>query len=326
MRVSTRRSRRWAPAFAAAICVAVVLAGCAPSIPKTTPQAHHVTVGHAIYPHFPAYRNVRVVADQIYERPHGRAMLLDVCLPTEDADTARPAILAIHGGGWTHGSKTESDFRNVCEWLASAGYVTASIDYRLAPKYVYPDALHDADHAVEWLRAPAQVRRFAIDPAKIGILGSSAGGNLAALVGTQGSGSQTTGHRVAAVVDLSGPIDLTTKGDAGPDLTPAIDAYLGCASLEICPHAREASPNTHVDSSDPPFFIANSTNELVPLHQAENFVTTLRAANVNAHFVVVGGTAHAVKMLHASLRDQIIQFLGSTLGNPQEPVSDVARS
>ncbi len=325
MRVSTRGSRRWAPVLAAVVCVALALSGCAPAASKSAREIHHVVAHHATYPHFPAYTNVRVVSGLTYERPHGQAMRLDVCLPVGTSLDARPAILAIHGGGWTHGSKTESDFRKVCEWLASAGYVTASVDYRLAPKYAYPDAIHDVDHAVEWLREPTQVQRFSIDPTKIGVLGSSAGGNLASLVGTQGSGSLTTGHRVAAVVDLSGPIDLTARSPENAELIAPISAYLGCASLAYCPEARVASPSDHVDPTDPPFFIANSTRETVPLSQPENFVATLRAAGVSAQFVEVKGDAHAVKMLHSSLRNQIIQFLEDTLGNPLGRGANAAR-
>ena len=326
MRASSRNSASRACVVAAVICIALLaVAGCAPSVHRAPPDTHHVTIKHALYPHFPVYSDVSVVANQVYERPHGQPMLLDVCLPTGDARTSRPAIVAVHGGGWTHGSKTESDFRNVCEWLASAGYVTVSVNYRLAPKYEYPDAVHDVEYAVEWLRKRAQVQRFSIDPAKIGILGSSAGGNLAALVGTDGSGSLTTGHRVAAVVDLSGPTNLTAKAADNAELIPNINSYLGCSTLARCPRARVASANYHVDPTDPPFFVANSTKELIPLSQPESFVAALRTAGISVRFDEVEGDSHAVKMLHSSVRDQIIDFLHATLGDPRGHPSSVAR-
>jgi acetyl esterase len=325
MRVSFRVPAKWAAVLVVVLGVTLTASGCAPAAPTPipTPSAHHITIGPAAYPHFPAYANVRIDADQTYERVDGQAMLLDVCMPSGDSGVSRPAILAIHGGGWTHGSKTQSRFRDVCEWLASAGFVAASVNYRLAPKYEYPDAIRDVERAVEWLRKAAQVRRYSIDPTKIGVLGSSAGGNLGALLGTEGSGSLTTGHRVAAVADLSGPIDLTAEGAEKADLLPNIEEYLGCANLASCPQARVASPSYHVDPTDPPFFVANSTNELIPLSQPENFVSALRAAGVAVRFVEVNGNAHAVKMLHSSLRDEIIDFFRTTLGDPRGHVGSV---
>jgi acetyl esterase len=325
MRPHSRTAAALATAVVAVVCVALTVSGCAPAAHKAAaPKVHHVVLKHAAYPRFPDYPNVRVIPNQVYERPHGNAMLLDVCLPANESSISRPAVLALHGGGWTAGNKTQSDFRNVCRWLASAGYVAVSINYRLAPKYVYPDAIHDAEHAVEWLREPAQVARYSIDPTRIGVLGSSAGGDLAALLGTSGSGSRSTGHRVAAVVDLSGPINLTAKGAEQPYLIPAVESYLGCESLEWCPQAKAASPDTHIDHTDPPFFISNSTNELIPLSQPEKFIAHLRNAGVSVDFVEVTGTAHAIQTLHTTLRERIIAFLRANLGDPPVEAAEVA--
>jgi len=322
MRVSTRVRARWASVVILVLGVAVFLSGCAAPAPAATPQV--LILKPAAYPVFPKYTSVHVDADQTYERVDGDALVLDVCVPDGRSHVARPAILAVHGGHWAFGNKTKGEFRPICEWLASAGYVAASLDYRLSPKYQYPDAIEDVDRAVEWLREPAQVRRFEIDPTKIGILGGSAGGNLASLVGTEGMGSLTSGHRVAAVVDLSGPADLTSKGAEKPILAPAILSYLGCSSLKTCPQARDASPIYHVDASDPPFFVANSTDELIPLSQSTNFVAALRRAGVSVQFVEVKGDAHAVKVLDSSMRNRIIDFFRATLGTPRRPVASVA--
>jgi acetyl esterase len=324
MRVSFRVPVRWAAVLVVVLGVTLTAAGCAPAAPTATPDTHHVLVKPAAYPVFPTYSSVRVVADQTYEKVDGRHEVLDVCLPSGAGHVSRPAIVAVHGGHWAVGSKTQGEFRDVCEWLASAGYVVASVDYRLAPKYEYPDAINDVDHAVEWLRRSDVDRRFSVNPDKIGILGASAGGNLASLVGTEGVGRLTSGHRVAAVVDLSGPADLTSKGAEKPILVPAIEAYLGCPNLASCPQAREASPIYHVNASDPPFFITNSTEELIPLSQSAHFVAALRAAGISVRFVEVKGNAHAVKVLDSSMRARIIDFFRDTLGNPRRPVASVA--
>ena len=78
---------------------------------------------------------------------------------------------------------------------------------------VFPAAIEDVQAAVAWLRADEQIARFNIDPDRIGAFGGLAGGNLVALLGTLGSGDLTTASRVAAVAELSGPIDLTGLAD-----------------------------------------------------------------------------------------------------------------
>ncbi|MFF3601899.1 alpha/beta hydrolase, partial [Kitasatospora indigofera] len=119
-----------------------------------------------------------------------------------------PAVVSIHGGSWARGDKANDDWRNVCGWLASEGFVAYSLNYRLVPEALFPAAIDDVALAVEWMRTPANASRFGIDPARIGAFGGSAGGNLAALLGTRGTGPLDEGSRVAAVAELSAPIDL----------------------------------------------------------------------------------------------------------------------
>jgi acetyl esterase/lipase len=271
--------------------------------------------------------------------PYGADPLqqLDACLPPraqpdtigdEDAPGAdldeppepdRAAIVVVHGGSWARGDKADVAWRAVCQWLASAGYVALGVNYRLAPAHIYPAAIEDVQAAVRWLREPEQVTRFHIDPARIGAFGGSAGGNLVALLGTRGSGSLTEGARVAAVVDLSGPVDLTGLA-VTDDFVPVQLAYLGCATEEDCPAAVPASPFYAVDASDPPFLVAHSTHEKIPLAQSELLVAGLRAAGVQTQFVVVDGTLHSIAMLNPELKKKIVDFFDEHIGTPDAPV------
>jgi acetyl esterase/lipase len=269
---------------------------------------------------------------------------LDACLPPRDEDSpggvqnaggaeedppgpelqdpatpARAAILVVHGGSWIRGDKADIAWRAVCQWLASAGYVTLSINYRLAPDHLFPAAIDDVQAAVAWLREREQVTRFDIDPARIGAFGGSAGGNLVALLGTRGTGDQTSGSRVAAVADLSGPIDLTGLA-ATDDFVPVQLAYLGCDTEEDCPAAIDASPFYAIDSTDPPFFVGHSSAERIPLAQSEIFVAGLRAAGVSVDFVTVEGTLHSIAMLDADLKKRIVDFFDARIGTPEAPV------
>lgn len=127
---------------------------------------------------FTAAAGIDVQADLEYgTREDGTLLTLDVCSPPADVLVpTRPAVLSIHGGSWARGDKANADWRNTCLWLASEGFVAASVNYRLVPDVRFPAAIEDVALAVEWLRSPEQVERFGIDPARIGAFGGSAGG------------------------------------------------------------------------------------------------------------------------------------------------------
>ena len=110
-------------------------------------------------------------------------------IPTEEPvePTLHPAVISVHGGSWARGDKGNSDWRNVCEWLASEGFVAYSVNYRLVPLVSFPAAIDDVGRAVEWMRTNAGT--YNVDPDRIGAFGGSAGGNLATLLGSRGRGS-----------------------------------------------------------------------------------------------------------------------------------------
>jgi acetyl esterase len=348
-----RRSRLLAIA-AIGMATAAVLAGCGPTgddSEQVTPQIVAVNPELATLPDIP------VVEDLAYGEADGQPLLLDACLPKEDAeseqtptpapsetspddaatatpepepsetadevdaepdDPARAAIIVVHGGSWSRGDKADVAWRAVCQWFASAGYPTFSVNYRLAPAAPFPAGFGDVQTAVRWLREPAQLERFDIDPERIGAFGGSAGGNLVSLLGTAGKGDLTSGVRVAAVADLSGPIDLTGVA-VTDDFVPVQLAYLACTDLDDCPVADDASPNYAVDPSDPPFFVAHSTVEKIPLEQSELFVRALRDAGIDTEFITVEGTLHSIAMLDADLKQRIIAFFDEKLA-PAPPV------
>lgn len=295
------------------------LAGCAPTgsdAESIDPQIDAIGTNLATDP------DVTVLADLEYGTADGVPLLLDACLPPDrDASHAAvPGILIIHGGSWREGTKDSVGWRAVCTWLAAAGYPAFSMNYRLAPEWVFPAGFNDVETAVTWLRADAQAEQFGIDPELVGVFGGSAGGNLAALLGTSGSGDLDAGGRVAVVVDLSGPIDLTGV-DLTDDFAPLQLEYLGCTTFADCPNAEAASPGTHIDDTDPPFFIAHSTAEKVPLAQSERFVEGLRAAGIDVEFLVADGSLHSIALLDDDLKSRILEFFERALG-PGIPAAD----
>ena len=304
----TMRLRALVVALAAGV---VLVLGACTSPPVSAPSA---AVAVPAQQHEAVYPGIEMLSNLTYAAAGGQSLKLDVCLPDAvSAPSMRPAIVVVHGGSWRGGDKGKRRMVEICRWLASEGYVTASVNYRLAPAVTFPAQIVDVRAAVRWLRDPTQVARFAIDPTRIGALGESAGGNLAALLGTEGSGPLDVGTRVAAVVDLSGPVDLTASGAATSDFQKIQLSYLGCASYAQCPVARAASPVYQVDPTDPPFFIAHSAHEFIPLAQASEFVAALRAQDVATTLVVKPGTKHAAVMLDDPLRAQIVEFFNKVL-------------
>jgi acetyl esterase len=187
---------------------------------------------------------------------------------------ARRAIVLIHGGGWHAGSKDSLDA--TARRFAGLGWDAFSISYRLVPPSPWYAARDDAFAAVAWVRAHA--RRFGFDPRRLAVFGTSAGGNLAALIATVGHGRE----RVAAAVSWSGPMDL-----AGMSRNADVRRYADG-------HAAALSPATFVSSGDAPIFLSNSTHELVPLQQATAMAAKLSRAGVTHRLLIVPGSLHAV--------------------------------
>ncbi|WP_395245383.1 alpha/beta hydrolase fold domain-containing protein [Agromyces sp. MMS24-K17] len=269
---------------------------------------------------FVAPIGLRVDEDLEYgTRDDGTLLTLDVCSPaTAGTGVDLPAVVSIHGGSWARGDKANADWRNVCLWLASEGFVAASVNYRLVPQAVFPAQLDDVSLAVEWLRDDEQAERFGIDPARIGVFGGSAGGNLAALLGAAGEGPLDEGARVAAVAELSGPVALDDLDGASTWLRGIVGAYVGCDPDELtpsaCTTATDASPLAHLDASDPPFFIGHAVDEIIPLAQSTTFAFALQTAGVEAELAVVDGSEHSIGILDEALRARVAAFLHAHLG------------
>jgi acetyl esterase/lipase len=245
---------------------------------------------------------VVIEQDVAWRTVDGETLTLDAYLP-ESGGGDRAALLLVHGGGWSGGD--QSDFAGEARAFAELGYVAVTIEYRLAPDYQNADAIEDVQAAVTWLRDSTQVGRYGIDPARIGVLGASAGGQLAELLGTLGTGATDVGTRVAAVVAWSGVADLSTV-----DLEVGV---LGCETSECPDVAAAASPITHVDATDPSMLLVTSANDpIVPRAQAEVMEGALGAAGVDHQLVVVGGSGHA-QQLRGAAWVETVSFLDQHL-------------
>jgi acetyl esterase/lipase len=217
------------------------------------------------------------------------------------AGDSHPVVLEVHGGGWQHGSRLLSlSGSGAATDLVGAGFVVASIDYRLAPENPWPDQIVDVKCAVRYLRAHAT--DLGIDPDRIAALGTSAGGQLVSLLGTTSSSTLwnegpylNESSAVDAVVDEFGPSDLNAAGWP-VDSVAMIRRVFGAAPGTPSPVLTQASPVTQAAPGDPPFLIVQGTDDqVVPMNQSERFATQLRADDVPVEIVLVNGGRHGLE-------------------------------
>ena len=237
--------------------------------------------------------------DVVYGEVDGQELLLDVYRPSSQ-ELSVPAVIVIHGGGWTEGFADRSYVAPFAENLARAGYVAFNITYRLMngePGHnVWPTQLNDVQRAVRWVRANAET--YGVDPERIASLGHSAGGQLASLLGVRETNdwsdpsAELYSSRVNAAIDLSGDTDLTLPYFSAFD-NQLIRDYLGGSLEEIPDVFREASPITWVNAETVPFLIIHSANdETNPVAHARALVATLNAASVETAYVELGHGGH----------------------------------
>ncbi len=249
----------------------------------------------------PPLRGVKVVKDLEYARADGRKLLLDLYLP-ERASGPRPLVVWIHGGGWSAGSKEGGRWR--ASQLTPKGYAVASIGYRLSGEAKFPAQIHDCKAAVRFLRANAE--KYGIDPNRIVAWGSSAGGHLAALLGTSGGVEELEGDLgnpdqsscVQAVCDFFGPTDFTKMND----FPSAIDhdaarspesKLIGGPIQQNKDKVAKANPITYVGKDDPPFLIVHGDQDrAVPYNQSELLHEALKKAGIETTLHRVKGGGH----------------------------------
>jgi len=237
----------------------------------------------------------KVERDITYGVADGIALKMDIYYP-KAAEGTVPAVLYVHGGGWTKGDKRVGAGATEIPELVSRGYLVAAINYRLAPQYKFPAQIEDVKCAVRFLRANAAT--YGIDPEHIGAWGGSAGGHLVSLLGVtdttagfEGNGGYANqSSQVQAVVDMFGPSDLSMVFEGANQRLQAQVFGTTDHNSEI---VKRASPITWVSSDDPPFLILHGEKDtLVPPSQSEILYDQLISAGVPATLVIVKNAGH----------------------------------
>ena len=236
--------------------------------------------------------NTAVTVDEnvSYGEANGSVLLLDVYRPAVASAEVHPAVVLIHGGGWT--SFDKSTMRSMGQFLARSGFVAFAVDYRLfhGEENRWPAQLDDVQRSVRWVRANAA--KYGVNSELVGAFGHSAGAQLAALLGMEDTRDNSDAalarysSRVQAVVDVSGPTDFTTDHDMDGDAF--LSKFFGGSYSNNPEVWREASPVFHVAKGDAPFLIMHGTQDQeVPIHQSEELLSKLQAAGVPASLIKV---------------------------------------
>jgi acetyl esterase/lipase len=264
-----------------------------------------------VYPH-----NVQVVTNVAYLGA-GREESADVYSPLQLALADRlPGILIIHGGGFNDGDKARPREINIATNLVTQGYVCVSINYRLrrkAGEVTWPQAVYDAKTAIRWLRATAA--QWHIDPARIGVIGCSAGGNLATMLALTrpkdgfdlAEPYGKTSSAVSCAVDFYGAVNLPEYHDMkmfGRTRAEAPELYV------------KASPVTYVYREAPPILIVHGTADAtVPLAQSQALDAALTRVGAEHQLVVVPGAPHTFHLQpkQRDLRPLVFDFFAAHL-------------
>lgn len=267
----------------------------------------------------------RALMNVVYSNQGGQAEHLDLYLPRGTAPaTGWPVILALPGGGWRWVRR--SDLGVAVSKFTEHGYAVAVADYAFATSTpgsrVWPRNFDDVQRAVQWLRR--QSGRFHLDPTRIAAWGESAGGHLAALLGTAARPSA----RVQAVIDFYGPSDLTALYDDSSRSRPYVQTFLGGRPDQVPDRYRDASPVSWVSPDDPPFLIyQGKADPVVPYTQSESLAAALTEAGVPNHVAIFPGAKHGFRLEVGptlNLTSQVLAFLDDALNHGGEGIDDLA--
>lgn len=249
--------------------------------------------------------SVKLEADVAYAGTKNTQQRLNLLLPkTPKDDKPLPVIVYVHGGAWLGGDRAGGHGK-LARYVADGEYAGVSVGYRLTNEAIWPAQIHDCKAAIRWIRANA--RKYNLDPDRIGVVGESAGGHLAAMLGTSGGNKDVEGDlgehkdqssRVSCVVDHFGPADLLAMQDGGGKMdhdgpNSPEGKLVGGRVKEKKEVARAASPVTYVAKDNPPFLIIHGNKDpLVPFDQSERLSAALKKAKVDCYFVTVDGGGH----------------------------------
>jgi acetyl esterase/lipase len=222
----------------------------------------------------------RIEANIRYD--HYPETVLDILQPVAPALKNRPGVIVIHGGGWIQGDK-ESVVEKYCVPFVQRGMVVANIEYRLAKAATAPAAVDDVVKAAQWFENRAA--DYKVDPKQIVVMGPSAGGHLALMVG------MSPAMKVAAVIDFFGIADVADQLQ-GPNQRDYAVTWIP-EQPDRMELARTLSPLTYVRKGLPPILsMHGDADKTVSYEHSVRLINALKAAGDDAELITVPGGQH----------------------------------
>ena len=242
----------------------------------------------------------------------GHSLKLDLYLP--EGIENPPLILWIHGGGWHAGNKNNCGLK----WITEHGFAVASTSYRLTQKAIFPAQIYDCKAALRWLRANQTKYGYSTD--KVAVSGSSAGGMLAALMGTAGDvkalegtvgGNNDQSSRVDAVIDFYGASDFILRSKTQPHRAnkpgSVVFKLLGGGADKKVELAKQASAAYHVSSDDPPMLVFHGDKDnTVLLDQSLKLQEVYKTAGLPLDLHILKGAGHGGKQFFSKENKELM--------------------
>jgi len=261
---------------------------------------------------------ITVERNLVYATVNNTPLLLDLAMPNTGAGPF-PVVVFLHGEGWRAGNRQQMN--HFIEGMARLGYVAITVEYRLVPTARFPAQVEDCKAAVRWLRANAKKYRVRSD--RIGVVGFSAGGHLASMLGVTRKedgfeglgGNPEQSSRVQAVVSFFGPTDFSARNWPKDLEKEVIAPFLGGSFADKSDSYKRASPINYATADAPPFLFFHGTDDkLVPIDQSRRFAETLEKIGVPTQMVALEGEGHGfTDANNQKAMQQMLDFLSKWL-------------
>lgn len=284
--------------FTAALAACLLLAGCSSLLPGGAIPAGMGQQFDAT----PAFADVAYASLSNTQK-------LDIYLP--EGSGPFPVVVNLHAGGFKFGDK-QGIPATIGKELLKSGYAVVGVGYRLSGEAAFPAAVLDVRAAIRFLRANAA--KYNLNPDRIAVFGQSAGGNLAAMLGTAAEskdfddaslGNAEVSSAVQAVVDWFGPTDFSqmdaqakAQGCSASDQTHSAadsfeSAYLGATVAASPELVAQANPITYIDGSEPPFMIQKGDQDCtVAVENTKMLADALSAKGLSVQYDLLAGVGH----------------------------------
>ncbi len=240
----------------------------------------------------------------------GIPLELDIWPAAPSGSGTAPAMVRVHGGGWVGGARGEAWRWTL--WLNQLGYTVFDVAYRLPPPARWRDETADVKAALAWVHS--HTRDHGVDPARISVMGHSAGGNLALLAAYSRDGlfgAAGPSPPVRCVVNFYGASDLLRLHHSSGSrryVQECLGRYIGGSPTTAAERYRLVSPLHHVLAGvAPTFTVLGTRDRIVPVDQAGALADALSAAGVSHETSVLPATDHSFDLNWGGFATQVVR-------------------